>query len=276
MCYINGIKVSLSTYLEYKKIQKELRHINSIVKNRGAQRGFEYGDWPVLKTNVRQNDWDVVAMQWGFLPGNVPDAAAAEKFRHGYKNAAGVHVPGFTTLNAKGEELLLPGKMFRHAALNNRCLILSSGFYEHRHIFEKNKITGALKKTATKFPYHIIVPSKAVFMMAGIYNTWTDRNTGESKDTFALVTTKSNKLMEKVHNSKMRMPVILTDELAEKWTDPDLTEQEIGEIATYRFPSQLMAAYPVRKTFLEETEPHRMYIENDVPELVKYNYEYAL
>jgi hypothetical protein len=41
-------------------------------------------------------------------------------------------------------------------------------------------------------------------------NTWTDRDTGETKDTVAIITTKANKLMEQVHNSKMRMPVVFT------------------------------------------------------------------
>ena len=276
MCYINGIKVSLATYLEYKKIQKELKHINAIVKNKEVQKGFDYDDWPVLKTSPCGSDWDVVPMQWGFLPPNLKTPEAVERFRKGYKNSAGVFVPPFTTLNAMGEELLLPDKMFRHAALHNRCLVLSTGFYEHTHVFQKNKRTGAPRKTATKFPYHITVPSTNILLLAGIYSSWRNMDTGETKETFAIVTTRANSIMEKVHNSKKRMPVILSGEMAERWTDPHLTEAEIASIASYQLPSALMAAYPVRKTLLEEQEPSELFIEPGVPELITYNYGSAV
>ena len=44
-----------------------------------------------------------------------------------------------------------------------------------------------------------------------------DKETGETVDTCALVTTKANGLMEQIHNSKKRMPTILTSELAGEW-----------------------------------------------------------
>jgi putative SOS response-associated peptidase YedK len=44
--------------------------------------------------------------------------------------------------------------------------------------------------------------------MAGIWQPWTDKATGEYVETFSIVTTKANKLMEQVHNSKTRMPTI--------------------------------------------------------------------
>ncbi|MEO6844404.1 MAG: hypothetical protein ABI184_04465 [Ginsengibacter sp.] len=41
--------------------------------------------------------------------------------------------------------------------------------------------------------------------MAGIYNTWTDQETGETVDTFAIVTPRANSLMQQVYRSKKRM-----------------------------------------------------------------------
>ncbi len=90
-----------------------------------------------------------------------------------------------------GEEMLKAGKMFRNAALTKRCLVLSSGFFEHKHIFPRNKRTGLPLKTALKYPYHITLRDKKVIIMAGIYNTWTDRETRETKDSFAIITTKA-------------------------------------------------------------------------------------
>lgn len=38
--------------------------------------------------------------------------------------------------------------------------------------------------------------------MAGIWQPFTDKETGETMDTFAIVTTKANALMEQLHNHK--------------------------------------------------------------------------
>jgi len=46
--------------------------------------------------------------------------------------------------------------------------------------------------------------------MAGIWQLWKDTETGEYVETFSIVTTSANKLMEQIHNSTKRMPTILT------------------------------------------------------------------
>ena len=104
--------------------------------------------------------------------------------------------------------------------------------------------------------------------MAGVYNTWTDQQTGETKDTFAIVTTEANSLMRQVHNSKNRMPVILPQELAEEWTNHDLTEERIKQIATYQFPAEQMEAYPVAKDFIQCDEPTSKAAYEQLPDLV--------
>ena len=158
--------------------------------------------------------------------------------------------------------------MFRDAGIKRRCLILSSGFFEHRHIFPKNKRTGEPLKTPLKYPYHITVVDKPVFMMAGVFQPWTDKLTGETKETFAIITTEANDLMKQVHNSKMRMPVILPDILADEWTNPDLTEERITQIATYQYPADDMKAHTVAKNFLENIDPTEEFIYPDLPDLI--------
>jgi putative SOS response-associated peptidase YedK len=91
--------------------------------------------------------------------------------------------------------------MFRKAALNRRCLLLSSGFYEWRYFSGK------------AYPYFIRVKGQKVFYMAGIWQPWTDKETGERLTTFALITTEANKLLARIHTKRKRMPVILTEEL---------------------------------------------------------------
>lgn len=61
--------------------------------------------------------------------------------------------------------------------------------------------------------------------MAGIWQPWVDKETGESIDTFAIVTTKANELMSVIHNSKIWMPTILPEDLAWKWIMEDISEE---------------------------------------------------
>jgi putative SOS response-associated peptidase YedK len=157
-----------------------------------------------------------------------------------------------TTLNAKGETLLT-SRMFSKAARERRCLMLSSGFYEWRHYRGK------------AYPYFISVKDKDLFYIAGVWQPWTDRNSGEHMITFALVTTKANELMAKVHNKRKRMPVILTDELAQEWMQKDLDEERIREVATYQFPPEDMEAYTIRKDFREALDPKEPFDYENLP-----------
>jgi putative SOS response-associated peptidase YedK len=62
-------------------------------------------------------------------------------------------------------------------------------------------------------------------------------------------------MMEILHNSKKRMPVILTREKALEWLRSDLTEKEITEIATFQYPAERMAAQAIIKDFQRATNP---------------------
>jgi hypothetical protein len=61
--------------------------------------------------------------------------------------------------------------------------------------------------------------------------------------------------MEQVHNSKKRMPCILTNELAGEWISDGLSEDRIAEIATYQIPAEKMEAYTIRRDFREALDP---------------------
>ncbi len=192
----------------------------------------------------------------------------AEKNRKGYMDEkTGKYRPPITTLNAVGEELLLPGKMYRDAALNRRCLFPATDFYEWRHIFPIGK-KGQPLKTAIKYPYRIGVKNKEVFFIAGIWQPWTDRETGETVDTCALVTTKANSIMEQIHNSKKRMPTILTEKMAGEWISDGLSEQRITEIATSQLPADEMDVHTVRKDFLSALDPNEKFVYEDVSDLI--------
>ncbi|MEO7294103.1 MAG: SOS response-associated peptidase family protein, partial [Ginsengibacter sp.] len=163
MCYYNGQKVTRVEFIRLKQLEKAIAQYDFI--NRDLQIGFDYSDNAVLKKVADKEDFDIVKMEWGFLPDSwfgkpIDNKANAERFRKGFPNLAGKMEPGITTLNAMAEELLLPGKIYRQSALERRCLVLSSGFFEWRHVYRTNKKTGLPLKTPDKYPHYISLKDK--------------------------------------------------------------------------------------------------------------------
>jgi len=272
MCYYNGVKVTRSEFIRLKSIEKAVAQYDFL--NKPLHIGFEYSNIPVLKRIEEVEDFEVTQMEWGFLPDSkkwpfIKTREDAFRMRHGYKDENGKFHPPITTLNAVSEELLLPNKMYRDAALHRRCLALSTGFYEWRHVFPKNKKTGEPLKTAIKYPYHIKVRDREYFYIAGIYQPWTDQETGETVDTLAYVTAdaKNHNLMCQVHNSKMRMPTILPEDLAWEWMFGKLSEDRITEIAKNQFPAEQMEAYTIPKDFKEALDPTAPFEYSELPAL---------
>ena len=265
MCYYNGQKVTHSEFIRLKNLEKIIAKYSFL--NKDLLIGFEYGKSAVLKRIDGEEDFEIVEMEWGFLPGYIRNREQAEKFRTGYKKENGDWQQPILTLNAMSEEMLLPKKMYRDAALSRRCLVLSTGFYEWRHVFPIGKKTGKPLKTAVKYPYHIGVKDREYFYIAGIWQPWKDIETGEYIETFSVVTTTANKIMEQIHNSKKRMPTILTEDLAWEWLFGDLAEERITEIARYQFPTEKMEACTISKDFRSALEPAAPFVYEDLPTL---------
>jgi putative SOS response-associated peptidase YedK len=134
-------------------------------------------------------------------------------------------------------------------------------------IFPLNKRTGIPLETANKIPYFITVKDRGYFFMAGMWQGWTDRLTGEYVETFAIVTAKANKLMEQVHNNKKRMPTILNEDLAYEWMFSDLDDKRILEIAATQYPSAEMEACTIAKDFRSALELAKPCEYENVPKL---------
>ncbi len=140
-------------------------------------------------------------MEWGLVPFWVKSAEQAGDIAN-------------KTLNAKAETIFqLPS--FRAAILKRRCIIPVNGFYEWRHFGKKT------------YPYFIYPKDRSYFCLAGIWEEWTDRETGEIKKTCSIITTAANPLMEQIHNTKMRMSLILNVTDAKRWISPDLKKPDI-------------------------------------------------
>lgn len=264
MCYFSGLKINDNAKLLLLDLERDLLQydIENLVND-----GFAYGQVPVIvsKTDCR---WDIVKMEWGFIPHYITNRDGVEKFRRGYTDEKGRFRQPMTTLNAIGEELLSPGKMYRNAALKRRCLFLASCFYEWRHVHPIGK-KGTPLKTAVKYPYCITnANNNDLFLIAGVWQTWTDRDTGETVDTAALVTTEANTLMEQIHNTKRRMPTILPYDLAGEWISDGLSEERISELATHQFSAGSMKAWPIYKDFKTSSSPFEAYAYQELPPLL--------
>jgi putative SOS response-associated peptidase YedK len=270
MCYYNGQKVTREEYIRLKNLEKAIAAYDFLKSD--LHIGFTFGPHAVIKPSENTQDFDLVQMEWGFIPS--PDRwpfmrtrEDVTKVRNGYMDATGRFQQPMNFLNAIGEELLLPNKVYRDAALHRRCLVISTGFFEWRHVHGINKRTGQPKKTAEKYPYYISVKEKEYFFIAGIWQPWTDESTGEYTETVAIVTTKANELMKQIHNSKERMPTILNEDLAWEWMFGNLSEDRITELATTQFPSNQMQACTIAKNFREQLEPTKEFAYEDLPAL---------
>ena len=266
MCYWQGCKVSRADYIRLMAIEKEVKNLRL---NRPVQRGFDYRDWPIIKPIKGQKDFEIKEVHWEYIPPNIFNIEQLQNARR-----------SLTWLNARSENLFVNDRgrqsMYREGALHGRCLVLSSYFFERRHIPKIGK-KGQVLKATEPIPYCISVKEREYYFMAGVLREWENVERQQSADTFAIVTTKANALMQKIHNKKQlmnpqedpdpRMPTILPEELAYEWLFGNIDEDRIMEIASYQFPAEQMIAWPVDKYFDRIDDPANEVVYENLPPL---------
>jgi len=152
--------------------------------------GFQHPKTPII-TNEKNNT--IQLYNWGLIPHWANDDSI-KKF----------------TLNAKSETI--HEKPSFKNAVQNRCLILIDGFYEWKWLDAKGK---------NKQKYLITLPNNEAFAFAGLYSNWLDKNNGEITKTYTILTTEANELMSEIHNTKKRMPIILSPTNEINWLQGD-------------------------------------------------------
>jgi len=167
---------------------------------------------------VRQDG--VFLHEWGLIPSWVKDQDTANDLRT-------------KTLNAVGETVF-EKPSFRKCIVSQRCLLPVSGFYEWREV------------NGVKYPYYIQVTEQDYFSLGALYDIWINKDTGEIRNTFSIITTPANPLMEKIHNLKKRMPLILSPNDQMNWLEPDLNIRDIKEMIK-PFPETKMKAYTISR-----------------------------
>jgi putative SOS response-associated peptidase YedK len=215
MCFHNSLTASPAELLKRYGVTKgekiatfePIYHANA----------FAYMLWPVL-TAQRPDTFQLMA--WGLVPRWARSLDEACDLRS-------------QTLNAK-VETLAEKPSFKHALQQSqRCIIPSSGFFEWRTVGKK------------KIPYFICLKDAPIFSMAGLWETWVNPEQADERwHTFSIVTTEANALMATIHNTKRRMPLILTPENESIWLKINISDEEMAAILT-PLPDELLVAHTI-------------------------------
>jgi len=130
-------------------------------------------------------------------------------------------------INARGETVHQKPS-FKRGFTDRRCLIPADGFYEWRD------------EEGDKRPYRFTLKERKVFAFAGLWDPWTSPD-GETINTCAIITTKSNEVVRSVHH---RMPVILPRDSECTWLDDEADTRSLKELLV-PYTGEPMKASPV-------------------------------
>lgn len=135
---------------------------------------------------------------------------------------------GFQMLNARSETAASK-PAFQTPLRRKRCLIPADGFYEW-------------KATAHgKQPMRIVLKNRALFSMAGLYETWLSPD-GTKINSCTILTTTPNALVAPIHD---RMPVILRPEAEQLWLNRAVTDTAALTPLLQPYPTDELEAYAV-------------------------------
>jgi putative SOS response-associated peptidase YedK len=192
--------------------------------------GFDNPSLPIL------TDEGLELYKWGLIPSWAPDNNFAKEIRN-------------KTLNAKAETIFeLPS--FRNNIINHRCILPVTGFFENSEV---NKI---------KYPYFIQPAIDNTFYLGAIYDTWRNQS-NETINTFSIITTEANPLMEMIHNTKKRMPLIIDSKDVQSWLDPEMRIKVHISQLLKPFNERLMKAHTISRFAVNPSN------ERNTPEIFK-------
>ena len=178
---------------------------------------FENVKLPVI---TNENPKQVKLFNWGLIPFWVKDEKTATDIKQ-------------RTVNARSETIF-EKPAFRGSAGKKHCLVIADGFFEWRYYQGKN------------YPYYIKLKDRKAFAMAGLWDCWNNKTTGEQVYSYTIITTEANPLMAKIHNKKKRMPAILNKEDEQIWIS-NAIEKEAAMRLLKPFNEKEMDAYTISK-----------------------------
>ena len=157
-------------------------------------------------------------LRWGLIPSWTRSTDDAEAIR-------------FRTFNARAESIT-SRPSFSGSFRSKRCLIPVKGFFEWQHSGNE------------KIPWYIYHADEEIFSLAGLFDQWVETTTGETFNTFSIITTDANDLLAVIHNSKKRMPVILDKKNESKWISTGISPDE-ALLMLKPCPSDILKAHTI-------------------------------
>jgi putative SOS response-associated peptidase YedK len=157
--------------------------------------------------NSADSGRELAMFRWGLVPFWAKDPAIGNRM-----------------INARAETVA-EKPSFRAAYRQRRCLVLADGFYEWQRDGDR------------KTPYFISLASGEPFAFAGLWESWTAKDSAETILSATLITTEANEFMARVHH---RMPLVLQPDTADRWLAGD--DQLIDDVAAN---SPELNAWPV-------------------------------
>lgn len=114
----------------------------------------------------------------------------------------------YSMFNAKSETAHR-SPAFREPFRKRRCVVPVSGFYEW------------IRRNRQKLPYYITPQRAPGLLLAGLWDRWHDQGSGETVESFAILTAAAAPGMECIHD---RQPVMLAMADVHRWLDPGEAE----------------------------------------------------
>ena len=131
-----------------------------------------------------QEERELVMLRWGLVPFWAKDPSIGNRM-----------------INARAETVA-EKPAYRAAYRQRRCIVLADGFYEWQ------------RDGDGKVPYFISTADDQPFAMAGLWENWQDKESGDRLQTVTLITTAANDFMAPLHH---RMPFVLEPGTAGEW-----------------------------------------------------------
>ena len=172
---------------------------------------------PVVRLSHETGARELALMKWGLVPSwsKTPKA-------------------GFSSINARSDSLASSGA-WREPFKRRRCLIPAEFF------FEWEVLTAEERKKKISKPWAVALSDERLFSFGGIWDQWKDRATGNVLESFSIITTDPNEVLEPFHN---RCPLILEAKDYERWLAPaEPSHLPIDLVRTY--PTEQMKAWKV-------------------------------
>jgi len=161
---------------------------------------------PVIRGMADNGQRELALLRWGLVPSWARDPSIGSRM-----------------INARAETIQ-EKPAFRHAIRYRRCIVPASGFFEWQ-------VEGGQKQ-----PLYLRIRESSIMGLAGIWEEW---KTPEAAllETFAILTTTSNRLIEPIHD---RMPVILHPREYDLWLDREVTDPEKLKRLYHPYLSELL------------------------------------